>query len=158
MIALPDDVTKYVNKVISYESSPTRYMISRERKFTLVADAASPGSDSLGLLSDSDLNENPYVSLDFLIIDNDGKPPIPSWANATPDDVAKYAKQSDWVSYVGHGNIERWGNFDKDLVAQTATSKALPVVLQPLVRPVSSPWIHPGMMNTQMSPERGIAS
>ena len=119
--------------------------------------AAYPGSDSLGLLSDSDLNENPYVSLDFLMIDNDGKPPIPSRVNATPDDVAKYAKQSDWVSYVGHGNLERWGNFDKDLVAQTATSKALPVVFaacQTGEFTMDSPWND----ESQMSPERGIAS
>jgi hypothetical protein len=131
------DVTAYVNKIISYESSPTRYQTSRGRKFTFVGDKEYPASITTtpGLVTDSGLIDSPFVSAQYLMIENGINPPIPPFTNAVGVDVATYANQSDWISYNGHGWQHGWGwkgggpeDLTQDSVALTAASHALPVV------------------------------
>ena len=126
------DVKSYVNKVISYETSTDRYSTRRKRKFTFVADKEyDSGVETPELLAYSGLDVNPYVSKEFLMIENDTNPEITGWKNATPDDVANSAKDSIWVSYDGHGGPNGWGAgevFKTSHIALTKSSSALPVV------------------------------
>ena len=59
-------------------------------------------------------------------------PPLAGWAAATADDVARYAKQSTWVGYYGHGGVDEWGISGRFFlpanVAETASDSTLPVV------------------------------
>ena len=131
------DVSSYVNKIISYESSPTRYQAHRKCKFTFVEDNNyASGGLTPGIISDSDLMEFPLITTKFLMIANDLNPELKTggfdWKNASPENVADYASQSDWVSYIGHGSNKQWGYsgnvFSDSHVKLTASSDALPVV------------------------------
>jgi hypothetical protein len=142
------DVTAYVNKIVSYETTPTRYQ-KLQRQFTFVADQQYGDLDwSTGMAKDSGLTGSNLVSTRLLLIENYGsqgcvwhvsvntpEPPFvpapPGWTNATAADVANAANVSNWVSYVGHGGPWTWGDcgvFKVSNVAETANSTALPIV------------------------------
>jgi hypothetical protein len=127
------DVTAYVNKIVNYESSTPRYRISRGRKFTFVADTLyDNGAATPGLITQSGLMDSPFVSANYLIIENGSNPPptTENWKNAGGLDVANSANESDWVSYDGHGGPKVWGYngvFGESDVAHVK-SDSLPVV------------------------------
>lgn len=135
------DVTAYVKKIISYETTSTRYE-AHQRQFTFVGDQQYGDLDwSTGMVKDSGLMESNLVSARFLLIENDGScgtgtattrlPQNSAWANAAPADVANTVNVSNWVSYVGHGGPQVWGEcgvFRASNVSETATSTALPIV------------------------------
>jgi Peptidase family C25/IPT/TIG domain len=145
------DVQAYVNKIISYESS------SPQVKFTFIGDYAyepptqngafsGSVSDTQQVFQNSGLANNPATANSiFALIEIPPPPPPPplqpgqtivvsvppNWLMASPDDVANYAKQSTWVSYIGHGSNQSWGAdgvFAAANVAETAQNSILPVV------------------------------
>jgi len=131
------EVTAYVNKIISYETDPTRYL-ARGRQFAFVGDQDYGDLNwSTNMTTSSGLMGSTLVSARFLLIENDGtcqSPAAPApagWTNASPTDVANAANLSNWVSYVGHGGPQVWGHcgiFSDTDVALTAESTSLPVV------------------------------
>ncbi len=123
-----DDMTAYVNKVISYETS------TRPMTFTFVADQEYGGADHLveAMLSKSKLLKGIDPSrVKYLVIEAK-KPLTAPWVSATAADVAAAATTSSWVQYCGHGDTHEWGYtgffFERD-VMNTKTSTTLPVVL-----------------------------
>jgi hypothetical protein len=118
------DVSNYVNKIIWYETQrPDRLL------FTFVADKLYPNSTAAIETVLAKAHFNPTAA--FLLINNPATSPVPPrWVNASSAEVANKATASTWLSYLGHGSQQGWNgrDFGGNLVRQTASNSALPVV------------------------------
>jgi hypothetical protein len=106
------EVTRYVNKVIRYETG----QMTGPKEITFLEDVAydNPPSLSLGLVHASGIVGNVnYVALEY-----GNPPPGHPWTAGTPASIDSAVTRSWWISYIGHGENLKWG-YSVDLCDST---------------------------------------